>query len=75
MINVHYLDIKDSLASPASTFVAIESTDSGNNTNWLFATTINGSSSITATATLSEIFGQNTWNDVPVGTNTWNDIG
>jgi len=35
-ITVDYADIKDSAASPASTWYATNSTDSGNNTNWTF---------------------------------------
>ena len=35
-ILVSYLDIKDSAASPALTFRALYSTDSGNNTGWEF---------------------------------------
>jgi hypothetical protein len=72
---LNYLSVIDSAASPANTFIAVDSTDAGNNTGWTFATTINGTASISVLATLSTVFNQNSWVDVPVGTNTWNDIG
>ena len=75
MINVEYLDIIDSLASPASTFLAIDSTDSGNNTNWTFATTVNAEAAITASSSITVNFSSNIWTDVSVGNNTWNRIG
>lgn len=32
----YYLDVQDCIASPASTFYAVSSTDSGNNLDWGF---------------------------------------
>ena len=39
MIN-YYLDVQDCIASPASTFYAASSTDSGNNVNFGFPTSL-----------------------------------
>ena len=71
MINVEYLDIIDSLASPAATFLAIDSADSGNNTNWTFATSVDGEASITALSSITVNLSSNIWTDVSVGNNTW----
>jgi hypothetical protein len=36
LVVVNYLDIIDSAATPANTWYALDSTDSGNNTGWIF---------------------------------------
>ena len=70
-INISYVSVIDSIASPASTFYAINSTNAGNNTNWTFLTSLNASASISSAATLSITYNPNVWNDVPVVENTW----
>lgn len=36
VVNINYADIRDSTASPANTWYAVNSVDSGNNLNWIF---------------------------------------
>lgn len=74
-IKLNYLSISDSIATPSSTFIAIDSTNGGNNTGWNFANTINGAANITSTATLLANFPQAIWTEVPMSENTWNIIG
>lgn len=50
-VTADYLDIRDSAATPSSTWTATNSTDSGNNTGWTFASG--------AAATNSLLFGSN----------------
>lgn len=83
-IKVNRLNITDCVASPASTFIAINSTDGGNNVNWTFATGITGSATASATASLvtsynpqiwsDESFDSNTWTEPTVISNTWTDV-
>jgi hypothetical protein len=48
-VSVSYLDIQDSAATGGATWIANDSTNSGNNTGWSFIVPLNGDISATAT--------------------------
>ena len=70
-IKVNRLNITDCAATPASTFIAINSTDGGNNVNWQFVTSVIGGATASATASFTALYTSQAWSDVNYNTNTW----
>lgn len=73
-IKVNRIDITDCAAAPASTFIAINSTDGGNNVNWQFVTSVVGGATASATASFLTSYTQQEWDDISYDANTWSDI-
>ena len=70
-IKVNRLNITDCAATPASTFIAINSTDGGNNVNWQFVTSVIGGATASATASFTALYTSQAWYDINYNNNTW----
>lgn len=74
MININYVSVQDSNATPTGEFFAIDSTNAGNNTGWTFLTSVNGSATLSGNGSVSIVYNPNVWTDTVVEENTWNEV-